>query len=93
MEATTGDRCLNQAPDALVIRIENTYEQGGEHFWVDLDVKWPSDSCTLTVNNDAQPYVDYDVQSYLVHRPQKELPVSEGRKSGHYLAYFKHGAV
>ena len=93
LEATTGDGALNLGPQALAIRIENTYEQGGEAFWVDARVAWPSDQLTLTVANDAEPQVDYDVQAYLVHRPDPGASVARGMRSGHYVAYFKHGAA
>jgi hypothetical protein len=93
LEATTGDRCLRRAPHALAIRIENTYEQGGEAFWVDAQVAWPNEPLTLTLGNDAEPQVDYDVQAYLVHRHEKSAPVSRGMRSGHYIAYFRHGAA
>ena len=77
----------------MAIRIENTYEQGGEAFWVDARVAWPNDQLTLTVANDAEPQVDYDVQAYLVHRPAPGASVARGMRSGHYIAYFKHGAA
>ena len=93
LEATTGDGALKLGPQALAIRIENTYEQGGEAFWVDARVAWPSDQLTLTVANDAEPQVDYDAQAYLVHRHPAGTAVSRGMRSGHYVAYFKHGAA
>ena len=70
-----------------------TYERGGEAFWVDARVNWPSTSCTLTVENEAEPQADYDVQAYLVHRHDAGVPVSRGMCSGHSVAYFKHGGT
>ena len=113
LEATTGDGALGKGAQALIIRLENTYEQGGDKFWVDAEVEWPEDSLTLTVANDEEPQVEYDVQGYLVHKPpqfskeekeQEDLGqyhrllearrrAFEGRNSGHYIAYFKHGAA
>ena len=92
LEATTSDRALKLGAQALTIRVENTYEQGGENFWVDAQISWPSEALTLTVANEAEPQVDYDVQAYLVHRHDVGAPVSRGMRSGHYVAYFKHGA-
>ena len=86
LEATTGDGALNLGPQALAIRIENTYEQGGEAFWVDARVAWPSHPLTLTIANDAEPQVDYDVQAYLVHRHDAGAAVSRRMRSGHYVA-------
>ena len=40
LEAATGGRSLKKAPAALAFRVENTYEQGGEEFWVDGHVAW-----------------------------------------------------
>ena len=93
LEATTGDRALKKAPQALAIRIENTYEQGGQAFWVDARVAWPNEALTLTTTNAIEPQADYDVQAYLVHRHEQDAPVSAGMRSGHYVAYFKHGAA
>ena len=42
LEATTGDRALKLGAQVLAIRVENTYEQGGEIFWVDAQISWPS---------------------------------------------------
>ncbi len=47
----------------------------------------------MTLGNDAEPQVDYDVQAYLVHRHEKSAPVFRGMRSGHYIAYFRHGAA
>ena len=58
LEATTGDGALRHGAQALTIRIENTYEQGGDAFWVDARVAWPNEPLTLTVENDAAPQVD-----------------------------------
>ena len=35
IEAATGEQALCVPPPAVVLRIENTYEQGDESFWVD----------------------------------------------------------
>ena len=93
LEATTGEGALKLGAQVITIRIENTYEQGGALFWVDAQIAWSSEPTTLTIANDAEPQVDYDVQAYLVHRHNADAPVSSGMQSGHYLAYFKHGAT
>ena len=48
---------------------------------------------TLSVENDLEPQVEYDVQGYLVHRHSEGVPASTGMRSGHYVAYFKHDAA
>ena len=93
LEATTGDGGLKRAPPALIIRINNIYEQGGEEFWVDARVEWPNEALTITIGNDAEPEVEYDVQACLVHRHADGAPVSRGMRSGHYVAYFRQGAA
>ena len=90
LEATTGDRCLLQAPQVLAIRIENTYEQGGEEFWVDARMNWSTEPCTLTIDNAVEAQADYDIQSYFAHRHRKGATVATGMHSGHYVSYFKH---
>ncbi|CAK0796442.1 unnamed protein product, partial [Prorocentrum cordatum] len=83
---------LGIGAQVLVLRMETTYELGGEDFWVDAHVTWPDHSLTVTVANEAEPQVDYDVQAYLVHIPF-DTDVSRGMRSGHYVAYFKHGST
>ena len=92
LEATTGEEALKLGAQVITIRIENTYEQGGEFFWVDAQIAWSCEPTTLTIDNDAEPQVDYEVQAYLAHRHDANAPVSAGMRSGHYVAYFKHGA-
>ena len=92
LEATTGDGGLKLAPAVLAIRINNIYEQGDDAFWVDAQVDWPKEALTLTIANDAAPQAEYVVQSYLVHRRDEGASVSLGMRSGHYVAYFQHGA-
>ena len=76
----------------LAIRINNIYEQGEEEFWVDAQVDWPKEALTLTIANEAAPEAEYVVQSYLVHRRDEGASVSQGMRSGHYVAYFQNGA-
>ena len=47
----------------------------------------------MTIENEAEPQVDYDVQAYLAHRHDANAPLSRGMASGHYVAYFKHGVT
>ena len=90
LEATTGDGGLKHAPAALVIRINNIYEQGIDEFWVDARVEWPKEALTVTIDNHAAPQAQYVVQSYLTHRREEGVSVSRGMRSGHYVAYFQH---
>ena len=89
LEATTGETALERSPDALMLRIENTYEEGGELFWVDALAKWPDGPYPITTKEAVQAQRDYDVQAYLVHRHDAGADVSSGVRSGHYVAYFK----
>ena len=91
LEATTGDQALRRAPQVLTLRIENTYEMGGDAFWVDARVAWPGGPITITTLDGTEPHIDYEVQAYLVHRRAEDVSVSVGMRSGHYIAYFKHG--
>ena len=93
LEATTADGALQRAPQALWLRIENTYELLGDVFWTDARVAWPQGPCTLTTNHADEPQVDYEVQAYVVHRHDAETPGAMGARSGHYVAYFKHGTA
>ena len=77
----------------VVVRIENTYEQGGVASWVDARVAWSNGLCTLTLANGVEQCVDYNVQAYLVHRHGAGVAVARGMQSGHYVAYFKLGGV
>ncbi|CAK0876828.1 unnamed protein product [Prorocentrum cordatum] len=89
LTAASGDGALRVGSEALVIRFENAYEQGGKQFWVDAKVKWPSGPLTLTFDNAREEDVEYDVQGYIVH-VHAGSEISQGMRSGHYIAYFKH---
>ena len=90
LEAATGEGALRQAPQVLILRIENTYELLGEAFWIDARVAWPDAPCVLTTLLTDEPEVMYQVQAYVVHRHNENEPVASGARSGHYSAYFKH---
>ena len=69
LTAMTDEGKLGIGAQVLVLHVETTYEQGGEDFWVDAHVTWPDNSLTVTVANEAEPHVDYNVQAHLVHIP------------------------
>ena len=48
MKPPTDDRAIRNAPPILLVRMENTYEQGGEMFWVDARVNWANGRVHLT---------------------------------------------
>ena len=89
LEAVTGETALEQSPEALVVRLENTYEEGGELFWVNVDAKWPEEPYPITTKESGQAQTEYIVQAYLVHRRAAGAGVAQGMRSGHYIAYFK----
>ena len=96
LEATStrdeAGRRLRTAPLVLVLRVQPWYERAGARFWVDTRVDWESGSYTVTLDRLEMPTeADYDVQAFVVHIHRRNVGVDEGMRSGHYVAYFKHG--
>ena len=60
LTAMTDEGKLGIGAQVLVLRVQTTYELGGEDFWVDAQVTWPDHSLTVTVANEAEPQVEYD---------------------------------
>jgi len=88
-EAATGETALEKSPDALVFRLENTYEEGGELFWVNARAKWSEGYYPITTKEAGQTQTNYNLQAYLVHRRAPSAGVAQGMRSGHYVAYFR----
>ena len=83
----TGDSAIAEAPRALVIRVENVYEHGGQYFAVDARADWAGFPVELTVREapDLQP--QYTVACFVSHISDRATDARRRMRSGHYIAY------
>ena len=56
----TGDQAIAEAVPALVVRVENLYEAGGEYYTVDAGANWAGAPFELSVRDapDRRPHYD-----------------------------------
>jgi len=85
--ALTDDQALVAAPLALVVRVENIYEQNDEYFSVDALASWDATRLELTVVGDDSNTVVYKVSGYVAHIYHWEVDARQRMSSGHYVAY------
>ena len=83
----TGESALVSAPLALVLRVENIYEQNEDYFAVDARADWGEAEIECTVKEDAEQCPRYRVEAYVAHVNAGEVPAQERMQSGHYVAY------
>ena len=82
----TGDSALREHPPAVLVRVENTYEQHGQHFSVDARAAWNTSSLPLTLLDQPGVSMPYDVAGYVAHIHNGDADAMQRMKSGHYIA-------
>ena len=65
--ALTGDQAMQEAPPALVIRVENVYEQGEEYFAIDAQADWELGELEFTVLGKADSRPRYRVEAFVAN--------------------------
>jgi hypothetical protein len=83
----TDDQALREAPPALIIRVENIYEQNDVYFSVDALASWDATRLELTVMGDDSNTVVYKVSGYVAHVYHGDVDARQRMSSGHYVAY------
>jgi hypothetical protein len=83
----TGEQALQEAPPALIVRVENIYEQNDEYFFIDALVSWDATRLELTVMGDDNNTVVYKVSGYVAHIYHGDVDARQRMSSGHYVAY------
>ena len=93
VSSLTGDRAIAEAAPALVVRVENIYEAGGEYFTVDAKARWSSEPFAVTVRDDPDQCPRYVVAGYVAHMRGEGVDALQQMRSGHYIAYVYCGGV
>ena len=83
----TGDQAIADAAPALVARVENIYEAGGEYFAVDVSADWAGGPFELTVRDAPDRHPHYAVAAFVAHLGDSALDARRRMRSGHYIAY------
>ena len=83
----TDERALLSAPLALVLRVENIYEQNDNYFAVDARADWSVAEFDCTVLADAEQCPRYRVEAYVANINNAAVLAQERMRSGHYVAY------
>ena len=87
ISALTDEQGLGEDPPALVIRVENIYEQSNEYFAVDAQAAWDFEHLDVTVLGRADTTATYRVTGYVAHVHSGEADAMQRMRSGHYVAY------
>ena len=82
-----GDQAIAQAAPALVLRIENIYEAGGEYFSVDAAADWSGNVIEVTVRDAPERHPRYAVAGYVAHVSDANVDARRRMCTGHYVAY------
>ena len=89
----TDDQAMHEDPPALVVRVENIYEEDEQHFAVDALADWSVDSLELGVLGVASTTTIYAVAGYVAHVHTGEVEALQRMRSGHYIAYLHVGGA
>ena len=65
--ALTDEQALREDPPALIVRVENIYEQNEVYFSVDAAATWDATRLELTVMGREDTTVEYKVAGYVAH--------------------------
>ena len=82
-----GDQAIALASPALVLRIENIYEAGGEYFAVDAAADWSGNVIEVTVRDSPERNPRYAVAGYVAHVSDATVNARRRMITGHYVAY------
>ena len=91
VSSLTGDRAIAEAASALVVRVENIYEAGGEYFAVDARAGWSSEPFAVSVRDDPDQCPHYVVAAYVAHIRSSGVGGLQRMSSGHYISYVRCG--
>ena len=83
----TGDQAIAESVPALVARVENIYESGGEYFAVDARADWTGFPIELTVREAPNAHPQYNVAGFVAHISDPSAEARQRMRSGHYVAY------
>jgi hypothetical protein len=83
----TGDQAIAEAVPALVVRVENLYETGGEYYTVDAGANWAGAPFELSVRDAPDRRPHYDVAGFVAHISDPGADARRRMRSGHYIAY------
>jgi hypothetical protein len=89
--ALTDEEALDEDPPALILRVENIYEQGENYFSVDASASWDATRLEFTVVGRADSTVEYKVSGYVAHIHDGDGDARQRMSSGHYVAYLHFG--
>ena len=81
----TGEQALREASEAVVLRVENMYEQDGHIFAVDVRADWRDTVFPVSVLDGGA--VAYEVAALVQHRGTSGAPALQRMRGGHYVAY------
>ena len=83
----TGDQAIAEAVPALVVRVENLYEAGGEYYTVDAGANWAGAPFELSVRDAPDRRPHYEVAGFVAHVSDPGADARRRMRSGHYIAY------
>ena len=87
--ALTGDQAMLDAPSALVLRVENIYEQDGNYFAVDVNADWSATDLCVSVRDKPSLNPKCCVAAFVAHVSGGEVETRQRMRSGHYTAFVR----
>jgi hypothetical protein len=91
--ALTDDQAMQEDPAALVVRVENIYEQQEQYFAVDAAADWDVDLLEFSMLGNEESIGTYRVAGYVAHVHNGDVDALQRMRSGHYVAYLHVGGV
>ena len=82
---------MREDPAALIVRVENIYEQNDAYFSIDAAASWDATRLELTVMGRDDATVEYKIAGYVAHIYHGDVDAMQRMSSGHYIAYLHVG--
>ena len=90
VSSLTEDQGILEAAPAIVVRVENVYQQGNDYFSVDARADWSIDSMELSVVGAPDRRPTYRIVAFVSHESNASADARARMRSGHYVAYARY---